>query len=138
MPERIDPITYDPVSTQCDTSPILGLASHSILDERLFVQEPTAPLHARASSTSFDVEVKKFNLDWGTSRDLGDVTGERFSNLGHLILRGAWFLNPLFSVNASIDASAPLQWISHHAGPSARRASAPSDSLFLSVGRPLS
>jgi hypothetical protein len=100
VPEQIDPITSDPVPIQCDTSPLLGLAQHSILDEQLLMPEPTAPLHARASSTSFDVDVRKFHLHWATSRDLGDVTGERFSNLGHLILRGAWFLNPMFSVHA--------------------------------------
>jgi hypothetical protein len=100
VPEQIDPITSDPVPIQCDNSSLLGLAPHSMLDEQFPMPDPIVPSHERGSSTSADLEVKKFHLHWATSRDLGDVTGERFSNLGHLIFRGAWFLNPLFSVHA--------------------------------------
>ena len=62
--------------------------------------ESTAPFHPGNSSPGLIVEVSKFPYDWDSSRDLEDVTGERFSLLGDLILRGAWFLNPIRVVHA--------------------------------------
>ena len=46
------------------------------------------------------VVVSKHIPDWGTSGELQEVTEARLQLLGNMILKGAWFLNPGFTVNS--------------------------------------
>jgi len=44
------------------------------------------------------VEITSHRLDWGASRDLGELTAQRCLLLGDRLRRGAWFLCPRFTV----------------------------------------
>lgn len=60
----------------------------------------SAPFQPGGSSPSLVVEVAKYPIDWDSNRELEELAGDRFSALGELILRGAWFLTPTCTVHA--------------------------------------
>src|SRR5690349_8475355 len=51
------------------------------------------------------VELTTHRLDWGTSRELGDLTAARCLLLGRRLERGAWFLCPKFTVYSATPSA---------------------------------
>lgn len=51
------------------------------------------------------VELTTHRLDWGTSRELGDLTEGRCLLLGRRLERGAWFLCPKYTVYAATPSA---------------------------------
>ena len=51
------------------------------------------------------VATTRHDLDWATSDELQQGTEARIQMLGNLILKGAWFLNPRFTVHSSAPSA---------------------------------
>jgi hypothetical protein len=51
------------------------------------------------------IEFTTHRLDWGTSRDLGELSAERCLHLGQRLQRGAWFVCPKFTVYSATPSA---------------------------------
>ena len=51
------------------------------------------------------IEITTHRLDWGTSRDLGELSAERCFHLGQRLQRGAWFVCPKFTVYSATPSA---------------------------------